>query len=241
MQEYTVVFDLAKRRDFTAGLVVRKTPELIPGNAALRGPDRIVNFLDILHIDKFNGLTYPQMVARIADRVGHADLQGVCDLVVDGTGIGEAVVDLLRDKGLEPIPILFTGGTNVKTVYWDFAQRFAGTTDSLLASKVLKELHVPQPDLVDAGKLLAQQGRVRCDPSLRWADELAEQMAGFRGKVNEKGRVRYEAATEDIHDDLIVCYLMAAWWMQQDHENEVRERVIEGSSLERDWSPFDYM
>jgi len=241
MQEYAVVFDIAKRRDFTAGFVVRQTPEIVPGNPALGSPDRIINTLDILHIDKFNGLTYPEMVEKIALRVGHADLQDNCDLLVDGTGVGEAAVDLLRDRGLQPIPVIFTAGNQVQTIFWDFGGVF-GQKQGLSTTRSIKEIHVPKADLVDAGKLLAQQDRVRCDEDIKWAMDFRDQLGGFRGKVNEKtGRVRFEAEAEDIHDDLIVCYLMSAWWMLQDHENEIKERPVPRGREDRDWSPMEYL
>jgi hypothetical protein len=59
---------------------------------------------------------------------------------------------------------------------------------------------------------MLQQGLIAVAPS-RWSDDFRAQLAGFKGKVNEKtGHTKYEAETEELHDDLVVCYLMGAWW-----------------------------
>jgi hypothetical protein len=243
MNEYAVVVDPAKRRDFTAILTVKKTADLVEGEPLLKTPDRIVNYLDVVHIDKFNGITYPEIVRKVALRVGHADLVNNCDLLIDGTGVGEALTDLLREGGLDPLPIIFTAGTKVQLVYGDFGQIFLGQVGKLATARTIKEMHVPKVDLVDAGRLLAQQGRFWCDPQMRWADDFEAQMQGFRGKVNEKtGRTKFENENDELHDDLIVCYLMAAWWMLQEHENEIPERIVAGErGAGRDWSPLDYL
>ena len=238
MNEYLSVWDIAKRRDFTTGFTCKVTPEILDGNARASSPDRIVNFLDILKIDKFNNISYPETVNRIALRMSHRDLVSNCDLLVDGTGVGEAVVDLLRERNLAPIPILFTGGTDAKAVYADFGTVFGGSFRGLQA---VKEWRVPKADLVAAGQLVAQQGRVRIAQGIRYADDFRTQMEGFRGKVNEAtGRKKYENENDEIHDDMVVCYLMAAWWMVQGQgAAAVKERRITEDTTAPTWEPSD--
>lgn len=237
MSEYIAAWDIAKKRDYTTGFVCRVSPEIVDGSTMTGTPDRVVKYLDILNIDKFNNITYPAMVQNIALRVGHERLVNNCDLIIDGTGVGEAVVDLLRERGLNPMPIVFTGGTQVQEVTADFGQTFGS---GFRGVRMVKELHIPKADLVDAGKLVIQQGRVRLAPGLRYAHDFKDQMENFRGKVNEKtNRVKYEAEDEAVHDDMVVCYLMAAWWMIHGHgTDEIEERPIFTKAAET-WEPAD--
>lgn len=213
------------------------TPELVDGSPTLRTADRIVKYLDIVHIDKFNNISYPRTADIIASRMGHTSLVNNADLLIDGTGIGEAVVDLLRDRHLAPLPIIFTGGEQVREVHEDMGHIFGSTFGGMRA---VKEMHVPKADLVAAGQLLIQQGRVRVAPGLKYADDFKAQMEGFRGKVNERGRVKYENESDTLHDDMVVCYLMAAWWMVQGQgAAAIKEVAIRQEDTEPAWEPAD--
>ena len=235
-----MVWDIAQKRDFTTGFVVKRSPEIVTGSELLKAPDRVKVYADIVAIDKFNNIPYTRVAEIIESRMGHKDLRHSCDLLVDGTGVGAAVVDLLREKGLKPIPIVFTSGGAVREVTAPFGSMFKGAPGQLSPLKVVKELHVPKADLVAAGKLLFEQGRVRVADGLRWGGDFKAQMLAFRGKVNEKGRTRYEADTEEDHDDMVVCLLMAAWWILRGGTKD-EERVIPATSGQGDdWAPADY-
>ena len=240
MSEYTVVVDPAKKRDFTSLFIVRQTPEIIPGARSLRAPDRVVNFLDVVHIDKFNNLSYPKLVEIVAARCGHRDIVNNHDLLVDGTGIGEAVVDLMRDKGLNPMPIVFTGGNQVTQIHAGFGEVFTGAVGKLAGARMVKELHVPKADLIAAGQLIMQQDRLRV-ARLAWEQDFKDQLLAFKGKVNDGGRVKSaEAETEKDHDDLVVCFLMAAWWMLS-HETMAPDQVLpDRLRRDRDYEPADF-
>jgi hypothetical protein len=147
--------------------------------------------------------------------------------LVDGTGVGEAAVELIRRAGLNPLPILFTAAGAVKEKYADFGDVFGGRQGTLRGARILKEIHVPKKDLVTAGSILLQQRRIGAAPG-RWAEEFRKQLEAFRGKVNEATRrVVYEAEHESDHDDLVVCYLMGAWWILNRRErNAIEERRV---------------
>lgn len=240
MNEYLSVWDIAKRRDFTAGFTIRRSVEIVQGNEIIHSPDRVRTYCDIVQIEQFNNIPYTRVADIIENRMGHKDLRHSCDLIVDGTGIGSAVVDLLREKSLKPIPIVFTSGGKVQEVVTPFGQVFKNSPGQLAPLKVVQELRVPKNDLVAAGKLLLEQNRVRVAPGLRWGDEFKKQLAAFKGKVNEKGRTKYEAETEDDHDDMVVCYLMAAWWILRGGTQDV-ERVLPTNQSADDWEPADYL
>ena len=207
----------------------------------LKAPDRVRTYFDIVALDKFNGLPYTRVAEVIEQRMGHKDLKNSCDLVVDGTGIGSAVVDLLRERSLLPNPIIFTPGGAVREVTAAFGTIFKGSPGQLAPLKVIRELHVPKEEMKAAGKVLFEQDRVSVAPGLRWGEDLKQQLMAFRGKVNERtGRKRYEAESEAVHDDFVVCYLMGAWWFLRGSQKD-EERVLPSQARSGDeWNPADY-
>ena len=58
------------------------------------------------------GTPYPEVVERVAQVTRSAELAGRCHLVVDATGVGRPVVDLLRRArlGCVVMPVMITGG-----------------------------------------------------------------------------------------------------------------------------------
>lgn len=208
---HVVAVDIAKKSDYTAIMVTQ------------RGEDGY----DIIFLSKLQGLSYPD-VARTINRVMvHPRLSRAADLLVDSTGVGEAVIDLLRDQGLNPVSILFTGGKQTQEVS---IPRFSGFARSV------REYHVPKQELVTAGAVLLQQGKIRMVPSLECAGEFRQQMSAFTGKASKRG-IRYEAEDEFIHDDLVVCYLMTAWWILRKVEPQPAARA----ELPGDWNPYDFV
>jgi len=240
LNEYIMAWDIAQKRDFTTGIVVKRSTEIIPGSDILKSPDRSKVYADIVAIDKFNNVPYTQVADIIENRMGHVDLRNSCDLLVDGTGIGAAVVDLLREKGLNPNPIVFTGGGQVREVTAPFGTVFKNSPGQLSPLKIIRELHVPKNDLSAAGKILMEQDRVSVVPGLRWGEDFKTQMLAFRGKVNERtGRKKYEAETEGDHDDMVVTYLMIAWWILRGGTKS-EERILPAAQDEAEWSPADH-
>jgi hypothetical protein len=243
MNEFIVSVDIAKRRDFFGIMALRDKPEIIPASAVLETPDRIVHFFEVSLIEKYQGLTYEEMADRIAIVMRHINLRNNADLLIDGTGVGEAAVEQVRKRGLSPIPILFTGGEAYSEKYADFGSLFKGVPGQLNTAHILKEIHVPKKDLVAAGNILLQQKRVRVAEG-RWKKDFMKQMQAFRGKVNEtksgKTHISYEAEHESDHDDLVVCYLMAAWWIQRRRARDaIPERRLPAKEAMTSWEPLD--
>jgi hypothetical protein len=243
MNEFVVSADIAKRRDFFGIMVLQDKPEIIPASAALETPARIAHFFNVVLIEKYQGLTYEEMADRIVIVMNHINLRNNADLLIDGTGVGEAAVEQVRKRGLSPVPIIFTGGDTYSEKYADFASLFKGAPGQLNTAHILKEIHVPKKDLVTAGNVLLQQKRVRVGPG-RWKEDFRKQMQAFRGKVNEtksgKRHISYEAENESDHDDLVVCYLMAAWWIQhRKARDEIPERHLPAKENTTDWEPLN--
>ena len=58
------------------------------------------------------GTPYPEVVERVAQITRSGELREQCNLMVDATGVGRPVVDMLRraDLGCWILPVMITGG-----------------------------------------------------------------------------------------------------------------------------------
>jgi len=75
--------DLGQKQDHTAIAVVERR-----------------EFLLVRHIERVAlGTPYPMVVAYRREMVSRQEVRGQCALVVDGTGVGGPVVDMLRGRG----------------------------------------------------------------------------------------------------------------------------------------------
>jgi hypothetical protein len=227
-------------------MAFQDSPRIEDGLQALNSPSRIIHHYDIVLMEKYQSISYPQMADRACAIMHSARLVNNADLLIDATGVGEPVVDIFREKGLFPVPILFTGGEDAREVRAGMGEIFQGAPGKLAPLRVLKEIRVPKKQLVDAGVVLMQQGRVHVARGLKWADDFKQQLMRFKGKINDKtGRVKYEAENEAAHDDWVACYLMGAWWVLNKKDSRAEEeRAIDVSgdgSRYPDYSPYDYI
>src|SRR5215207_410698 len=110
--EYFVGLDLGQARDQTAIAVV--TPddlykEALAFNAEVRRrPYSGLRFIqphepiyEVVYLERLPlGTRYPEVVGHVRTLLATQPLQGNADLVVDATGVGAPVVDMLRSIGL---------------------------------------------------------------------------------------------------------------------------------------------
>ena len=140
------------------------------------------------------------------------------DLVVDATGVGRPVVDLMKESGLRPKGIMITGGDSA-------------TYDSRTGF-----FYVPKRDLCMGLAVCVQQARFTyprdfCiwDPNPRpTADEIAKgatPTGTFEDFINEvqNFKVKISVATahdsyeawRGQHDDMVLSAAMGVWWAER--------------------------
>jgi len=197
------VRDEETRRLFRAPAVGWVSPErLDPAHvAALRGgaygqpPDQAP--LNLRHLDRWRGVSYPQQVRRIAALMDTPPFRGRAVVVVDRTGVGRPVLDELREAGLAPVGITLTGGDAVSRDGGDF--------------------RVPKRDVVSALQVLMMQGRLRIPRLMPHAAALVAELENFRLTINlATGHDSYEAWREHEHDDLVLAACLAAWYWRHE-------------------------
>lgn len=138
------------------------------------------------------GTPYPQIVMSVKERLQLPALRGRTTLVVDATGVGRAVVDLLRAARLYPVPVSITSGQQVTRddPYWN----------------------VPKRDLVGVLQVLLQSKRLKFAETMPLVPTLIQELQGFQVRITEHANDTYGAWREGAHDDLVLSLAVAAWY-----------------------------
>lgn len=139
------------------------------------------------------GTTYPSVAERVVKITQSAEMAGRCSLVVDATGVGRPVVDLLRRErpGCTLMPVTITGGAS--------ESRGGGYYG------------VPKRDLVTGMQVLLQGGGLQIASGIPHGAALAAEMAEMRVKLTASGNTQFGAWREGTHDDLVLAVALACW------------------------------
>jgi len=241
VREYIVPRDLASKRDRYAEIVLRDMAYIEPGAPAILRPGRVMHEYVVIHFKQGERMRYDEMEDSLVALCNSQTLKHKCDLLVDGTGVGDAVVEGLRKRGLYPVSIIFTSGGRAVPVFDSVERVFGRWSDDLGArAQTIKEWRVPKRDLVSDGALLLQQFRIKVSKGLEHREIIKSQLNGFRGKVNDQtGKKKFEAELEELHDDAVVCYLMGAWWIWT-FGGEIPERELRNADAgnSETWEPM---
>lgn len=215
--------DLGQRNDYTAIAVLQETPEIIAPSPWGR---EVVNWLDVVHLDRFRGVEYAEVCERIARLLSLPQLVGNVRLAVDATGVGLPVVELLRARGLSPMGITLTAGSSVN------------------ADPVASGWRVPKRDVVAAIDIAQSTERLRIAPGIPHRDQLKKELQGFVATMKDGGRDSYEAVSAALHDDLVIALGLALWCSLRGGNRAVREIDAEvaealsgGRDEYKDWDP----
>lgn len=177
---FVVGLDLGQSNDYTAVAVVESDDAVNPRTYQLR------------HLDRWRGLPYPQIVEKV--RLILKALPTGPQLAVDQTGVGAAVIDLLRAARLRAnlIPILIHGGdkATLDPAGW----------------------RVPKRDLVGVVSVLLETSRFRIAARLPQAKTLLHEFRSFRVTIDPAtAHDSYSAWREKDHDDLVLSAALALY------------------------------
>ncbi len=221
---YIAGLDLGERRDFTALTVLHQRAVPTGTTSRVQGrfnPDRgqfgydmepeYLFHYDAVHLDRWRGKGYSvipetlratfQALRQRAYQEQHAAhvyqaVEPNITLLVDGTGVGVAVVEEIRKAGIDCIGITIHGGDVVN--HEDDNYR------------------VPKRELVARTQVLLEQKRLRIAEALPLASVLTSEMENFKAKkATLTGHDSYGAGAdwrEGNHDDLVLATAMACWY-----------------------------
>lgn len=185
MPQYISGLDLGQSADYSALVTAEVEPVLDPDSAG-----QTVFRHDVRHLHRWPlGTPYPAIIADLREWYAAGPLAG-STLVVDATGVGRPVVDMIRDAGL---------GVNLcpYTITAGFAEG-DGT--------------VPKKDLVGAVVAALQTRRLRFAEALELRPTLEKELETFRVKVTADRNETFAAWREKDHDDLVLALALAVWY-----------------------------
>lgn len=193
---YFLGVDLGQAADYTAICVVEKpaTPLILrPAGKAQPKPVYHLRHLERLPL----GTTYPEVAKHVKRLIEAPALADHVTVIADATGVGVAVMDVLRAEKVTPLkPVTITGGEQ--------ASNDNGTW------------RVPKRDLVMSLLVLLQNGRLAIADGLKHADVLKRELLSFRVKIDSKtAHDTYGAWREGDHDDLVLSVSFATWYAER--------------------------
>jgi hypothetical protein len=185
---FYIGLDLGKTRDHTAIAIVERADSgrayLAPvfGGLLLRYAERVAL-----------GTPYPKVVEHVRRLVEHENLCGQCALVVDGTGVGAPVVDMLRSGrlGCEVIAVNITGGER---------ETQSGNV-----------WNVPKRDLMAGVQVLLEKRELKIARGLKETGPLVRELTDVRMTAGSSGKLRMGADGAGQHDDLVIALALACW------------------------------
>jgi hypothetical protein len=136
---------------------------------------------------------YPGVVEAIRRIIGR--LPRGTDLVVDFTGVGRGIFDMLVDAGLNPTGVAMTGGLEVHR-----KGSISSVPKSLLVSKLVARVH--------AGELVVH-GDLADWPTLKL------ELLNFRSEVTPAGYETWNSRSGQ-HDDLVIATALCVWGLGDD-------------------------
>jgi len=188
LTQFILGLDLGQTQDFTALAVLEQTVTepsgVTPPEYALR------------HLRRFPlGTPYTEIVPAVAEIANSRTLTG-SPLVVDQTGVGRAVVDMLSQAAGWVVPVTITAGhavTQVEDRSW----------------------HVPKKELVTSLQVIMQSRRLQIARSLPDAATLVRELQNFQVKITAAANETFGTWRDGQHDDLVLAVAMACWWAER--------------------------
>jgi hypothetical protein len=186
---------LGQSQDFTA-LAILERAELTGDWDAAQYAFKKMAALHLRYLERIpRGTPYPEVVERVRQVTRSAELRGRCSLMVDATGAGRPVVDMLRAADLDPdcwmLPAIITSG-------------YAETQSD-------GYYHVPKRNLIVGLQVLLQRGALQIAEGIPFGGALMEELSQMRVRQTQKGHEQYGAWREGEHDDLVFAVAMAHW------------------------------
>ena len=197
---YTVGVDLGQTTDPTAICIIEKKVVPVDDWSSLKPLETQALYV-CRHLERLPlGTTYPAQVQHVANLLHRPPLTYLnwrkTDLVVDGTGVGKAVVDIFRSAGLRPKSVTITAGRQVVTKG--------------------EEYHVPKLELVSRLQSALHSGSLKIVDKIPDAKVLTSELQNFRTNYTSAGNVIFNAR-EGQHDDLVLATAIALWWAEGSH------------------------
>jgi hypothetical protein len=191
--ECLIGLDLGQVRDPSAVAVVERAEVQGEWDPVMFARRKVVE-LRLRYVERMPlGTPYAEVVERVRAMTRSAELAGRCQLVVDATGVGRPVVELLQgaDLGCGVMPVMITGGD---TESWANGYYRA-----------------PKRDMIVGLQVLLQNGSLQIAAGLEYGTALLKEMGQMQVKISVDENEQFGAWREGEHDDLVFAVALACW------------------------------
>lgn len=151
---------------------------------------------NLVAMNRKQGLPYDQIVEWVARTIKNPafNAKQPPEFLLDATGVGVAVKDMLRSKGVKLKAITITAGETL--------------------TRVGPEIHLGKARLI--GKFLGafDAGKVHVNPNMPIWPQVEKEMLSFRAEMSAQGRVKLEAEPGE-NDDMLFALAMAVWYGEE--------------------------
>lgn len=114
-------------------------------------------------------------------------------LIVDATGVGNAVVELLRAQRLKMVEVVITSGTG--------QVRDEGT-----------RRYVPKVQLISPLRVAFESGRLKVSSQIPHWRDIERELMDFDEEINGTGSPTYGNRSASGHDDMVLAMALSVWF-----------------------------
>lgn len=166
-----------------------------------------VQRFDLLHLQRLPlGMNYVAQAHAIGELMQREPLKSAkAKLVIDQSGVGAGVVDLMEANGLRPIRLQITAGSEQTQEGNIFRVAKTILISKLEAAMHSKELHVAA--------------------ELSEAESLRDELRDFQRHVTASGANTWSARTGK-HDDIVLAVSYGIWWATSGPRTRVEEFLV---------------
>jgi len=189
--------DIGRRLDHAAIAVVEER-RVKSGWDAAAWRDLFEIQTAVRHVERLPlGTSFTSVVNRIKTVTEALREAPPMAVVMDATGVGDAVVEMVAraEIGCRLVPVTITSGGEVTESdgWWN----------------------VPKRELVVNLQVMLEQRKLRVAGGMAEAATLVREMREMRVKITASGREQYAARGKGEHDDLVMAVALAAWWLER--------------------------
>ena len=204
--DYFIGLDLGQKQDFTAIAVVERRDS---GPTHFLSSYRLLTTYGLRYLERIPlGTPYPRVVERIGRLTRLPEIRQRCTLVVDATGVGAPVVDLLRQANLDCqlVALTITGG--------EHAHRGHGHCCT-----------VPKRDLIATLQVMLEEEDLIIAAELPERRRLVEELMALQVHAMPSGHESFGASGR-VHDDLVLAVALACWQARKPVIGEQGRRLL---------------
>jgi len=228
--KYVLGLDLGSEVDPAAITILKRVEKFqerdkrIPSHGVQTEKRKVINELHMVYIKEIPLHTeYPIIVQKVSEMMNNPEWVGQIHCVVDRTGVGIPVTQLMTNANIPYIGVMITGGKQANATKDHYNVPKVDIITALLVAMQVKRFKMPKINSVSEA--------MRKDLS-RFNDELA----GFKMKVNNRTKmIAYEADTEKLHDDLVISTALAVWWMNEVYGDSPVSSISQGGDTYPDY------